>query len=195
MLELKPGRVDISEYLKIERSNDQRFEFHEGEVFAMAGGTLNHSTICNNTAGELRNAVRKGGSCVAFNSEMKIEIYPKGKYIYPDAGVACPELKESNHLVGAITNPRLIVEVTSEASGNYDRGNKLKYYFSIPSLQEYLLIEQDEPSVTVFRRRGDLMKMDSYSGVEAIIPLESIDGNLALKDIYENVKFSPTKEK
>ncbi len=189
MGQAKHDFIAISDYLSIEREDDVRYEFHNGKLYAMAGGTIAHSTICNNVAGELRDLTRKTGSCVSFNSEMKVEVDANRKYVYPDAGLACPEFKESENIVGAITNPRLIVEVTSQESGNYDRGDKLKLYFSTPSIMEYLIISQDQAEVTVWRRRGDLFKLDSYSGLDAVIPLESLAGELALSDLYENVTF------
>lgn len=194
MGELQYKHVDISRYLDIEQSGDVRYEYHKGELFAMAGGTINHSTVCNNVAGELRNATRKTGSCVSFNSEIKVEVDPGKKYVYPDAGLARPKLNESETLTGAITNPSLIVEVTSDSSGNYDRGAKLKLYFSLPSLQEYLIIDQDRPIVTAFRRRGNLMRLDTYSGLEDAVPLESIEASLQLSDIYENVELLPLED-
>lgn len=194
MGEVQYDHVDISRYLEIERAGEVRYEFHEGELFAMAGGTLEHGRICGNCHGALRDATKKTGSCEAFTSELKVEVQPGGKYVYPDAGLACPKLKESTALTGAITNPCLIVEVTSDSSGNYDRGAKLKYYFSLPSLKEYLIIDQDRPIITVFRRRGDLMRMDTYSGVESMVPLESLDAELSMLDIYENVELLPLED-
>jgi Uma2 family endonuclease len=143
----KHDYVAISDYLAIEREDQVRYEFHDGELFAMAGGTLAHPTICNNVAGELRDITRKAGSCVTFNSEIKIEVKPNGKYVYPNAGLACPKFKASKNITGAITNPRLIVEVTSKDSGNYDRGDKLKYYFGLPSVMEYIIVDQDQGTV------------------------------------------------
>jgi Uma2 family endonuclease len=186
--------IAISNYLTIEREDDVRYEYHDGELFATAGGTLTHSTICNNVAGELRGLTRKTGSCVSFNSEMKIEIVKKNKYVYPDAGLACPKLEESENITGAITNPRLIVEVTSADSEGYDRGNKLKYYFGLPSVLEYLIVAQDKAEVTLWRQRGDLFKLDTYAGLDAVISLESIQGELLLQDIYENVVLPKTDE-
>ncbi len=183
----KHDYIAITDYLTIEREDDVRYEFHDGALFAMAGGTLAHSIICNNVAGEIRDLTRKSGTCISFNSEVKIEVKPNGKYVYPDAGLACPKLIESKNITGAITNPRLILEVTSEDSEGYDRGNKLKYYFSLPSVLEYLIVAQDKAEVTVWRRRGDLFKLDTYAGLDVKIPLESLEGELSLRDIYENV--------
>jgi len=189
MGQAKHDSVLITDYLSIEQEDRLRYEFHNGRLFEMAGGTIAHSTICNNVASELRALTRKTGSCISFNSEMKIEVVKNSKYVYPDAGLACPKLNESESIIGAITNPRLIVEVTSKESGNYDRGDKLKLYFSTPSIMEYLIVSQDQPEVTVWRRRGDLFKLDSYTGLDAVIPLESLAGELVLRDIYENVNL------
>ena len=190
----KIDRIDISDYRGIEQAEDQRYEYHDGELFRMAGGTVAHTQLCGNSFGVLRDAVRSTGTCIAFTSEMKIEIEPGGRYVYPDAGLACPKLIESKQLTGAINNPRLIVEVTSKDSGNYDRGPKLRYYFSLPSLMEYLLVDQDRPSVTVFRRRGDLMKLDHYGGLDATIELEGLQASISLAELYENVELPEIEE-
>ena len=182
-------RYTLEEYLALERSGEVRYEYHRGQVFAMAGGTLAHSTICHNTAGELREATKRTGKCFSFNSETKIEISPGGRYVYPDAGLACPTAKESDRLSGAIINPTLLVEVVNTSSADYDRGEKMHYYFSLPTLKEYLLIHQDHFEVTIYRRRGDLMRIDRYQGLAAAVPLESIEAEILLADIYRNVQL------
>ena len=186
--------VGLQDYLQTERSTDTKYEYHEGRLYAMAGGTLAHSTICNNVAGELRNAATAAGKCVGFNSEMKIELRPKGKYVYPDAGLACPKLNESEHLTGAITNPCVIVEVTSSDSGDYDRGQKMLNYFAMLSVQEYILVDQEEPFVTVYRRRGDLMRIDHYRGLDAMIPIEALNRSITMQQLYRDVTFPPKED-
>lgn len=171
------NHVDIQDYLSIVQEDHVRYEFHEGQLIRMTGGTVRHSTICNNTAFGLTSIARKKGTCVAFNSEMKIEIEVANRYVYPDAAVACPKLQESATLTGAITKPRVIVEVSSNESVNYDCGAKFRYYFSLPSLKEYFIIDQDQALVTLFRRHGDgdLSGMVSVEGLEAVIELKSIE--------------------
>ena len=185
----KPAKIPFEDYLAIERRDDVRYAYIDGEIYSMAGGTVKHSTICFNTSGVLRDISRKAGTCQGFNSEMKIEVKPRGKYFYPDAGLACPKFIESTHLTGAIVNPKLIVEVTSKESAGYDMGAKFRSYWSIPTVHEYVLVEQDQPVVTIYRRRNDLMKVDFYEGVNAVAPLESVAGELRLSEIYENVTF------
>ena len=186
--------VSLQDYLQIERNTSTKYEYHEGQLFAMAGGTIAHTLISGNAHAELRDASAALGSCVAFNSEMKIELRPKGKYVYPDAGLACPTLDESEHLTGAITNPCVIVEVTSRDSGDYDRGQKMLNYFALPSVQEYVLVDQEEPFVTVYRRRGDLMRIDQYRGLEATISVEALNRSISMKQLYRDVTFPPKKD-
>ena len=185
----------LEDYLALEQETGERYEFHEGELFAMAGGSYNHSLICSNVAGELRNLV-KGRPCTSFNSELKIQIQEQQRYVYPDATVVCSEPKKSTTMSGAITNPTLIVEVVSKESGDYDRGAKFRHYFSLPSVKEYLLIEQDRPQITLFRRHGNaqLFSVVYADGPEDAIELKSIGTSLELSEVYADVTFPPEKE-
>lgn len=191
----KYDKVAIEDYLAIEQEDNIRYEYHEGEIFAMAGGSISHSRICGNCYGVLRDITKETGKCEPFTSELKVEVKCASRYLYPDAGIACPEFNESDTISGAIDNPKLIIEVASESSEGYDRGDKLKYYFSIPSLHEYIVINQDKADVVIWRRRGDLFRFDTYEGLDAVVPLESIEGALPLKEIYKNVKFPPPKKR
>ena len=186
----------LEDYLAIEREDGERYEFHDGVLYAMAGGTYNHSLICSNVAGELRSLV-KGGNCTAFNSEMKVEVKAYRRYVYPDASVAGGKPKLSDLINGCITNPTLIVEVVSRESGAYDRGQKFRLYFALPSVREYLLVEQDEPSVTLFRRHGDtqLFATDYADGLEERIELKSIGAQLTLAEIYADVIFPAEQDR
>lgn len=192
----KADHLSIAEYLAIEREDDIRYEYHEGEIFAMAGGTIAHSTICSNVAGELY-ASLKDHQCRAFNSEQKIEIVQQRRYVYPDASVFCSPIVESETTTGAATNPTLVVEVTSESSEGYDRGRKFKYYRQLRSLREYLIIDQTEAAVTLYRWEpaSDLFRIIDASGLEGTIELESLGLTLQLADLYRNVEFPPKEER
>jgi len=193
MVQEKFKDVAIEDYLSIEQEDRVRYEFHEGQLIRMAGGSLPHSDICNNVATSLTNATRaKGGNCQAFNSEMKIEVIPSVKYLYPDAGATCGNRDESKVITGAITNPVLIVEVLSKSSANYDMGGKLQLYFSLRSVKEYLIVYQDHPKVMLYRRHGngDLFGLHAAEGIKTAIELTSINANLKLADIYYGIDFS-----
>lgn len=185
-------KLPIERYLEVEREGEVRMEYHRGDLYAMAGGTIDHSTLCNNIGYLLnRGLADKDSGCRAFNSEIKVEIEKAERYVYPDAVVVCGELEESKTIRGAIRNPKLVVEVLSESSDGYDRGAKMRYYLSLPSVTEYLLIEQDRPGITLFRRtgKGNLMKFDYAEGLQSRIELETIGGGIGLKEIYRNVAF------
>lgn len=187
-IDQRPRNYSLNDYLVIEQREGQRYEYNHGTVYAMPGGTLDHSTICNNIAGEIRNAAQRIGRCLPFNSEMKIEIGPDlGKrYVYADAGAACPAAIESELLTGAITNPTLIVEVLSKSSVGYDTRGKLQSYTDLPSLSEYLIIDQEFMSVQLFRRHenSELWSIASAKGQEASVELRSLNSTIPLADIY-----------
>ena len=182
-------RISLEQYIEIEQTTGIRHEYHDGEIFAMAGGTFEHGTICGNAHGILRDISKDSGTCRAFTSELKIDIAKLNKFVYPDAMLTCPKANKSKRIAGAVTNPTLIVEVLSKSSEGYDRGAKFRYYFTLPSLKEYILVDINQPIVTVFRRRGDLTRVYVYEGLDEVIPLESIEGQISMLDLYENVEF------
>jgi Uma2 family endonuclease len=148
------ARLSPEEYLELERSSDQRHEYADGEVFAMAGGSLEHSTIAANILGELRNAVL-GRGCRVLTSDMRIKISATGRYVYPDGSVVCgrPELEGDKR--DTLLNPTVIVEVLSDSTEAYDRGDKFAQYRTLPSLREFVLASQKEPRIEVFTWQPD----------------------------------------
>lgn len=181
--------VLLNDYLAIEQEDRVRYEYHLGQLIRMAGGTIAHSDICNNVAAELHNHAKRTGKCKGFNSEIKIEVKAGERYVYPDAGMSCPDHKKSKLITGAITNPRVVVEVLSDDSGPYDLGKKLRWYFAISTVMEYLLVYQDRPEVMLYRRHssGDLFGLHAAEGMKSSIELTSIGLTLPLADIYYGV--------
>ncbi|WP_183493755.1 Uma2 family endonuclease [Neolewinella aquimaris] len=191
-------KLPITEYLAFEQQGEVRYEYHEGEVFAMAGGTIQHSIICANCAGLLRSEIVAGGKkCIAFNSEVKVEINEGSRYVYPDAAVVCGKVNESDTITGAVRNPRVIVEVISASSADYDRGSKMRYYLSLPTVREILLIDQDKIHVTLYRRyeESNLGSFHYADGLEESITLASLGVSLPLSELYRDVQIdAPQKE-
>lgn len=187
--------LSLAEYLAIEREDNQRYEYHHGELYAMAGGTLSHTRICGNFFANARTGL-DGRDCEVLNSELKVQIEPGQRYVYPDATISCPEPIESEVLTGAIVNPTVVVEVLSSGSSDYDRTEKFSLYFRLPSVKEYVLIAQHHPFVSVFRRHKDSMLFahEVFSGLETELELRSVDLRLPLAGIYANVKFPPERE-
>lgn len=182
-------KISIAEYLKIESESDFKYEYHDGEVFAMAGGTIAHAFITGYVHGAIDSELeKKNSNCQALNSEAKIYIKAINCFVYPDTTVVCNELEKSKEGNG-ICNPTLIVEVLSKSTEGYDRGDKFTKYRKISSLQEYVLIEQDRPKVEVFYKplNTDLWRILTYEGLENIVRLESIDLDIPMSRIYRKI--------
>ena len=181
----------LDEYFALEHAGDARYEYWDGEVVCMSGGTKAHGQIGSNVHFHLRLGLG-AGPCQAFTADVAIKTPTLPPYRYPDASVACGELTFVNiRGVDALANPVVIVEVTSPNSADRDREAKFTAYQAIPSFTDYLLISQDSPHVTHYRRQPDgaWLREDATS-LEATVRLESINCSLALSDVYEKVEFA-----
>ncbi|MCK6586049.1 MAG: Uma2 family endonuclease [Polyangiaceae bacterium] len=146
--------VSPAEYLVFERSSEMKHEYADGEIFAMSGGTAEHSLVAGNVIRELGNAVADRG-CRVLTSDMRVKIPGRARYVYPDASVVCERPIFEDDKRDTLLNPRLVIEVLSESSEAYDRGDKFRQYQTIPSVLEYVLLSQTEPRIEVFTRQGD----------------------------------------
>ncbi|PPK84407.1 Uma2 family endonuclease [Neolewinella xylanilytica] len=183
-------KLPIDQYLSFEQEGEVRYEYHAGEVYAMAGGTINHTILSSNALRLLGNALQRAGkNCLAVNSDIKIEIERAERHVYPDAAVIYGKINESDTITGAVRNPRVIVEVISETSADYDRGAKMRYYLSLPTVKAYLLIDQNRVHATLYRRHEDnnFGSFHYADGLEATIDLQSIGVSLSMTELYRNV--------
>jgi len=189
--------LTFEEYVEIEQHNNQKYEYRNGFIEAMAGGTFSHGTICGSVFGEIYSDLRgKDGTCRVINSEVKLAIETKNSYFYPDCMVVCGDV-EKHETKEAITNPKVIIEVLSKSTAAYDRGDKFFYYKKIKSLQQYILIEQDKPQIDIYSRNqvtdeneeNILWKIERIKGLESNLNLTSIDLVISLKSIYKDVVF------
>lgn len=179
--------MSVEEYLKLDRaSQDVRYEYLDGVVTMLAGGTINHSRICVNLIGELRAALR-GKACQVFNSDLKIGLSSE-RYVYPDVSVSCDprDLKDRGDI---IFYPRVIIEVLSPGTATNDRHQKFTYYRACPSVQEYVLVSPDEPSVDVYRRATEKLWTLHLFEADDEVELKSIDVRIPIATIYEDVIF------
>jgi Uma2 family endonuclease len=147
-------RSTYAEYLELEASSEQRYEFVDGAVYAMAGGTSEHSRLAMALGAELRAALATKG-CAVYGSDLKIRIDATNRSTYADAVVICGPEVHSDIDRNAITNPTVIVEVLSPSTEASDRGEKWRHYQHLESLREYVLVSQDSPYIEVFHRDGD----------------------------------------
>lgn len=186
----KLENVTLEEYQALERSTDTKYEFHDGTIFSMAGGTIQHGLIAGNIYGEIKFGMRNEGvNCTVMNSEVKLHVQDANKFLYPDCMVICGEIETSETDENAVTNPVVIIEVLSSSTENYDRGAKFHAYRSISTLKEYILVDQYQASVELFSRRGDLWKILRTEGRDQELELTSLGITIKLKEIYEDVVF------
>lgn len=180
----------FEDYLAVEReSTDVKHEYVAGQVFAMSGGSYEHSLITANLAGELRQRL-KDGPCAVLSSDMRMRIEAADACAYPDVSVLCGEPLFHDTRRDVLANPVLIAEVLSPSTEAYDRGGKFALYRRLPSLRHYLLIAQDQVSVDVFTRRpDDRWLLDAYADPEAEIVLDALDCRLSVREIYDRVVF------
>ena len=155
-------------------------------MYAMAGGSPQHSSVASNVLGELYIQL-KGTECRVFNSDLKVSVPSKRKYLYPDVTGVCAEQKFDEDS-DVLLNPVLIVEVLSKTTAGYDRRNKFLYYQEIESFQEYLLIAQDQRAVQHYVKQPDATWLcTTIKGLDQSVELPSINCRLELKDIYAKV--------
>lgn len=183
--------ISPEQYLEIERKAEFKSEYVSGQIFAMAGGTLEHSAIGTNIAGELRSSLR-GEPCQVFNSDLRITIMQTGLKTYPDVTVVCGEPHRHPLDKDSIINPTVLFEVLSDSTEAYDRGGKWAHYQRLDSLQEYVLVSQNEPRVERYVRQPDGQWLYSRTdGLESEVSLTSIGCRLPLAEIYARITFPP----
>ena len=135
----------------------------------------------------------RNSDCKAMTSEIKLHIQSENSFLYPDSMVACGEIQKSDSDKNAITNPIVVIEVLSKSTANYDRGDKFFMYRLIPSLQEYVLIEQEKPQIEIYKRESDLWQITRVTGLDKKLTLRSINLEIPLSEIYEGVEFGDEK--
>jgi Uma2 family endonuclease len=153
----------------------------------MAGGSVRHNTICGNFFAELR-AHLKGKPCKVFIADVKARIlaFQQETFYYPDVMVGCDE-RDTHDQYRRF--PKLIIEVLSESTERLDRREKLERYITIPTLEEYVLVEQQRPRVTIHRRKNE-WKGETVEGLTTVLELESVGLSLPLAAFYEDVSPS-----
>ncbi|MFN4966695.1 MAG: Uma2 family endonuclease, partial [Pseudanabaena sp.] len=177
-----------AEYLELEEQSASKNEYHNGEIRPMTGGTTNHNTITLNTALLLKLAL-KGQPYKVFMNDVRLWIDRDRFYTYPDLMVISdqPIYQSQNQTI--VTNPTLIVEVLSKSTRNYDLGEKFGYYRTIPTLREYLLIEQSHPQILHYAKVDTKWLLTEYENISDLISLQSLPCELAIAQIYEDIEF------
>jgi Uma2 family endonuclease len=181
----------IDEYLELEVSSEARHEYINGEVVPMTGGTPEHNEIASILNAALRNSF-KGKPYSIFIADQRLWIPDCNLYTYPDVMVVPRPLERQQGRVDTITNPVMITEILSKSTKSYDKDEKFSAYRTIPSFQEYLLIDQYKPQVEQYSKtESNKWIFTEYKDQEAQISLLSIPFEICLADLYESVEFRP----
>jgi Uma2 family endonuclease len=193
------ARVDarhytLEEYLELDRNSEERLEYWSGEIFCMRGVGRNHARIEVNLTTQLTLRLA-GRGCEVFPANMRIKVPSMPPYRYGDLSALCGEAQfEEIGGVDALTNPSLIIEVLSESTEAYDRGDKFTHYKSISSFSEYLLIAQHRPHITHLVKRADGSWIyNEYNDLAAVVRIETLNCELPVSEVYENVSFASDK--
>ncbi len=177
----------MEQYAALEDAADYKSEFIAGRIYAMSGGSPNHSFIASNIGGEMRSLLR-GQPCRVSNSDLRVGIMPIDVETYPDVTIVCGELHINPFDKNSVINPSVIFEVLSPSTERYDRGEKWARYRRLDSLQEYILVSQDTPQVEQYiRQDDDTWKFTFAEGLDGSITVLGV--TLLLTEVYDRVTF------
>jgi Uma2 family endonuclease len=176
--------VSVEEYLAIDRASiDIKYEYMDGHMYAMSGGTIDHAEIAANLFFMLRRYLQ-GKPCRTFSSDVRVQV-AKTKYYYPDVTVSCNSEDWQQGTNDILRTPRLVVEVLSPSTESFDRGKKFRVYQACSSIEEYVLISTTHQMVEIYRRQGELWAYQQI-GPGQQVKLVSIGLALPVADLYVN---------
>ena len=180
--------VTVAEYLEWEARQEVKHEYIDGEIIEMTGGTLTHTRIKTNIGGTLF-ALLDPSAYILCNSDMRVRVSPT-RYVYPDFSVVRGEPRMEDDKELTLLNPVFVVEVTSPTSEIRDRVDKLDLYVDVPSIEAYLIVDQDRPRADLYTRSEDGWHLQIFSNAEDVIPLPMLNCDLPLAVIYRGIELS-----
>jgi Uma2 family endonuclease len=185
----EPKGMTAEEYFAWEEAQLERHDYYNGEIFAMAGGTLAHNTVCLNVAMSLKSLL-KGGPCRVFMGDVRVQLSKARHYSYPDVFVTCDVRDTAKDSANVVQFPSLIVEVLSPSTNSYDVGLKFEAYRAMESVQEVLFVHIERRSADLYRRSAAPQWTLTPLGESGILNLKSVDVNLPVYDLFEGVAAS-----
>jgi Uma2 family endonuclease len=181
-------RHTFREYLELEEVARVRHEFLDGEIYAMAGGTPEHAAMAAAITTILGRQIDQR-TCRVYSSDLRVRVLATGLATYLDVTVVCGPSERDPESPTHVTNPRLIVEVLSNATADYDRGEKVQHYQTIPSLEAILLVDHESERIDLVSRQGGGWRMCSF-GPGEVVPLDFIGATLAVDDVYAAARLA-----
>ena len=174
------------DYLAQERIAEHKSEFMDGRIYAMTGASRAHNLITVNLARSLGNQLLNR-PCEAYISDMRVKAADARSYRYPDVAVVCGRPEFEDEHADTLLNPTLLIEVLSPCTEAGDRGEKFVEYRCIPSLKQYILVEQDKPRIERYERQRDGWLLTETAGLDATVSLDAVGCVLALAEVYDKV--------
>ncbi len=176
----------VTDYLELDRAAEWKSEYHDGGMIPLAAVSFQHARLVAHAAAALYNGLR-GGPCTVACLPIRVCVSPR-QYLYPDLVVVCGKPQFTDEQVDTITNPKVIVEVLSPSTADYDQGGKFDLYRQLASFEEYVLISQDRSRVMVYRKQSSTKwTLDIVTGFESIVKLDSIRVEFPLSELYEGI--------
>lgn len=172
------------EYLALEQESSIRHEYLDGEIYALAGGSPDHAALAASVIGLLRGLLPSG--CRAFTSDLRVRIPASGLTTYPDVAVVCGWTLRATDDTQAVVNPVLLVEVTSDSTEDYNRGEKLRHYKELSTVREVMIVSHRRPLVALHRREAAGVWSVSEAGAGQTLELASVAGRMAVDDVYRD---------
>lgn len=181
--------LSIEEYLIAENASEQKHEYFQGEVFAMAGAGNAHNEIFTNLFGEIV-AKLKSSPCRPYGGDKRLYIPQTTLFTYPDISIYCKGIIPFDKDQNSSLNPTVLVEILSNSTKDYDRGGKFKMYRTISTLKEYVLIDSESVSAEIFRLNSTShWELEEYKSIEEEILITALDFSMPMKEIYNNTKL------
>ena len=176
-------RYGFSDYLALEEASNTKHEFLDGEIYGMAGGTPEHAALSVAVSSALLAQLR-GGPCRVYSSDLRVRVLATGLATYPDVTVVCGELERDPESPATVVNPRVVVEVLSDGTEAYDRGQKLDHYRRIPSLAAVVLVSHRAPAIEVWERASDGAWGRQEFGPGQAAEIQALPARLLVDEIY-----------
>jgi len=186
MAQRKYSVMSVEDYLILNRnSKDTRYEYLDGEIRMLAGGSPDHSIIIANLTSAIKGSL-KGSQCRVYNSDLQLRLSEK-RYVFPDVTISCDERDRNQKEM--IRHPRVVVEVLSPTTEATDRGKKAAYYRACPTIQEYMMVDSEEVFVVVHRREEERWTINTFEPGDTIT-LESLGVRFPIEDAYEGTSLT-----
>ncbi|HEY3741445.1 MAG TPA: Uma2 family endonuclease [Bryobacteraceae bacterium] len=176
-----------AQYVELDDRAECPLEYVDGGVFEIEAGTPNHGQIQANLTAAVGIRLRKS-QCTALGQAVRVRV-PSGRYFHPDLSVVCGKLDLLPDKT--VLNPIVVFEILSDSTADYDLGRKGILYRSIPSLKEYILVDQSRAWVQRWNRQPDSWHVDEFSGLEAALPIAALDVEIPVAEIYDRIEFDP----